>query len=70
MIEHREQTTVSSSKSKLFSIITLCTAISLIIIIAIFLLITVKYRQSSSQTALIQSLKSISKQTTLPTTSM
>jgi hypothetical protein len=63
MMEHSEQTTtVSSSKSKLFVIITLSTAVSLIIIIAIFLLATNK--QSPTQIAIAQSLKSVSKQST------
>ncbi len=64
MMEHTEQTTttVSSSKSKLFVIITLSTAVSLIIIIAIFLLATNK--QSPTQIAIAQSLKSVSKQST------
>jgi flagellar basal body-associated protein FliL len=66
MMEHSEQTTtVSSSKSKLFVIITLCTAVSLIIIIGIFLLATNKYQQQSpTQIAIAQSLKSVSKQST------
>ncbi|CAF5152609.1 unnamed protein product, partial [Rotaria sp. Silwood1] len=43
----------------------------IIIIIALFLLTTIKYRQSSSsQLLLIQSLKTISEQSTLSTTSM
>ncbi|CAF2455637.1 unnamed protein product [Rotaria sp. Silwood2] len=73
MMEHKEQTTttiVSSSKSNFFVIITLITIICLIIFIAIFLLTTIKYRylSSSSQTVLIQSLKTISKQSTISTT--
>ncbi|CAF1223279.1 unnamed protein product [Adineta steineri] len=61
-------TTVSSLKSKLFLILTLCTVISLIIIIAILIFTIIKDRQTSTQIPIAQSLKSVSKQSTFTTT--
>lgn len=66
MMEHEESpsTTVSSSNSKLFLIIILTIAICLIIILTIFFLTNINYRQLPSDSAVIQSLRTISKQMT------
>ncbi|CAF4320765.1 unnamed protein product, partial [Adineta steineri] len=63
-----QTTTVSSLKSKIFLILTLCTVISLIIIIAILIFTIIKDRQTSTQIPNAQSLKSVSKQSTSTTT--
>ncbi|CAF2129624.1 unnamed protein product [Rotaria magnacalcarata] len=70
MMEHKEPTTVSSLKAKLFLIITLITTISLIIIIAIVLLTSSNYQQqqSPSESAVIKSLKTFSEQSTTTST--
>ncbi|CAF1577132.1 unnamed protein product [Adineta ricciae] len=67
-MEHTEPTTVSSSKSSLFVIITLFTAICIIIIITIVLFTANQHRPSSTPIANPQSLKTILKHSTPATT--